>query len=316
MSPGAAGKPRVVIVGAAGQLGYELTQLLAAHTHLTALTRQDLDFTNETRLRAIIRAVAPAAVINTAAYNNVDLAESQAEIAFAVNANVPRVLAEEASALGALMVHYSTDYVFDGKSRSPYLETSPPNPLSVYGESKLAGEHAVAAAGGAHLIFRVAWLYGAHERSFARMVLRVARGGRQLRFVDDQVGSPTWSRRVATVTVNVLRQLAEADVYALPPDAAGIFHLTSSGATTRFEQAMTIVSLDRHQGEAEVDIRPISAAEFGAPARRPPYSVLDTGRIRDRFGVQMPHWRTDLEEAMPSISDAAHAARATPSQLR
>jgi dTDP-4-dehydrorhamnose reductase len=296
-----------LVVGAAGQLGRELTDRLAADAEVMAITRKDVDLRDIARLRSLVRAMAPAAILNAAAYNNVDLAEVEADTAFAVNAEVPRVLAEETSRLGALLVHYSTDYVFDGTARTPYRETSTPAPLNVYGESKLAGERAVAAVGGLHLIFRVAWLYGPHEKSFARMVLRVAREPRELRFVIDQLGSPTWSRRVAMATANILRQVAEDDRFALRDQASGLFHLTSAGATTRFDQAQAILALDRDPGRQIARIRPITSEEYGARARRPAYSVLDTSRVAERFGILMPDWRKDLEEAMPSINDAVQA---------
>lgn len=316
MTPAGNSGKRVLVVGAAGQLGRELTDVLAADNQVTAITRKDLDLTDESRLRASVRAIAPAAILNAAAYNNVDLAEAEADEAFAVNAEVPRVLAEEASRLGSLFVHYSTDYVFDGATRTPYRETSAPAPLSVYGESKLAGEQAVAAVGGPHLIFRVAWLYGPHERSFARMVLRAAREPRELRFVNDQIGTPTWSRRAAAATASVLRQISDGNGFALRAEAFGLYHLTSTGATTRFEQAEAILSLDRYRETQLARIRPISSGEFGARARRPSYSVLDTSRVAEQFGIRMPEWRKDLEEAMPSISEAARAELESASSAR
>lgn len=292
-------QPTVLLLGAAGQLGTELRQTLDVVGRVVPATRADLDLTDSRRLREVVRAVSPAAIVNAAAFTSVDGAESHSAEAFAVNALAPGVLAEEAARAGALLVHYSTDYVFDGTARAPYREEDPPNPLGVYAESKLAGERAVAAAGAAHLILRVSWVYGAHGRNFVRWILRAARTQWELPVVRDQTGVPTWGSRVAEGTATILTMLRDGPRITLSGDRMGLYHCVSRGEASRVEFVEAILALDPQPDEHVLErIVPVSSEEFYSPARRPAYSVLDSTRLATRFGVRIPEWRDDLTRAM------------------
>jgi dTDP-4-dehydrorhamnose reductase len=291
-------RPSILLLGASGQLGKELARALAGVGDVRALARSELDLTDAPRIREEIRSLAPGAIVNAAAYTRVDDAESEPALAFAVNAAGPGILAEGASRSGALLVHYSTDFVFDGRSSRPYRESDPPNPLSVYGASKLAGEEAVAAVDGQHLIFRTAWLYGA-EAGYVAVVRGAALRSGPMRFVDDQFGSPTWSRRVARTTATILAGLAIGDRFELPGEARGLYHLAGAGGASRLEFARAILETDpATQGRSVSEIEPVSSAAFVQAATRPAYGVLDCQALGDRFGVRLPPWRHDLARAL------------------
>jgi dTDP-4-dehydrorhamnose reductase len=278
----------IVVTGATGQIGYEAVRELAPLGTVVGLTRADLDLANPSAIRQTIRTLRPRVIVNAAAYTAVDRAESQRELCAAINADAPAVLAEEARRLGALLVHYSTDYVFDGSKRSPYVEEDLPAPLSVYGATKLAGEQAIQAAGGSYLILRTSWVYGARGTNFLRTMLRLARERTELRVVNDQVGAPTWSRSIAAATAQLLLDVGT-------DGAAAVYHLTAAGSTTWHGFAEAILEGDPQREEQLCRaIIPISTAEFGAPARRPLYSVLDCTAIREGFGLALPDWRQQL----------------------
>ncbi|HEY0970503.1 MAG TPA: dTDP-4-dehydrorhamnose reductase [Gemmatimonadales bacterium] len=287
---------RLVVTGADGQIGWELQRTLAPLGRVYALRRADVDLTDEARLRHLIRETRPAAIVNAAAYTAVDRAESEPDLAFAVNARAPEVLAEEAARLGVPLVHYSTDYVFDGTKGAPYVETDPVAPLGVYGETKLAGERLITAVGGTHLVFRTSWVYGVRGHNFLRTMLRLSRERDELRVVADQRGSPTPARLVAEVTAQVLGGLVRAAPLTVANAPVGVHHLTTRGDTTWFEFARAILALDpRGSEQRAVRVLPVSTAEFPTPARRPAFSVLDTSGTELAFGLSLPHWHDQLE---------------------
>jgi dTDP-4-dehydrorhamnose reductase len=278
----------IVVTGATGQIGYEAVRELAPLGKVVGLTRADLDLASQAAIRETMRALRPSVIVNAAAYTAVDRAESERHQCAAVNADAPGVLAEEARRLGALLVHYSTDYVFDGSKGAPYTERDAPAPLNAYGTTKLAGEQAIQRAGGAYVILRTSWVYGARGTNFLCTMLRLARERPELRVVDDQVGAPTWSRAIATATARLLRDPSSESL-------AGIYHLTAGGSTTWYDFARRILESDPRRAEQICRaVIPISTAEFGALARRPLYSVLDCSAIRERFNLALPDWREQL----------------------
>lgn len=291
--------PRILLTGASGQVGWELARTLACLGDVRALSRSELDLENADALRRAVRETAPAAVVNAAAYTAVDRAEEDEARAHAINAVAPGVLAEEAARAGALMVHFSTDYVFDGTACTPYREADPTAPMGVYGRTKLAGEQAVAAAGGPHLVFRTSWVYGRRGHNFLRTILRLVREREELGVVDDQVGTPTWSRMLAQATAGVLATASRDGRFALERDAWGVYHATGGGETSWHGFARALVALDPAADEHVCrTLRPLTTAEYPTPARRPARSVLDSARLAERFGVRLPHWRVQLELAM------------------
>ena len=293
--------PAFLVLGAAGQLGFELVRELAAVGDVAALTRADVDLTDPDALRAAVRRAAPSVVINAAAYTAVDAAETDAARCHLVNAVAPAVLAEEAERSGAAIVHYSTDYVFDGTSDRPYTEADTPNPVGVYGATKLAGEHAVVAASTAHLIFRLSWVYGLRGRNFLRTMLRLARERDELRVVSDQQGAPTWSRLIAACTAQLLARAAHSPggVRDAVARVGGLYHLGAAGATSwhGFAEAVLAADPDRDQQRCRV-VRAVSTAEYPTAARRPAYSVLSSEKARRRLGLELPGWRRQLDLAL------------------
>lgn len=285
-------RSRILLTGGSGQVGWELRRALAPLAQVVAPPRAELDLRDAASLRRAVRALRPAAIVNAAADTAVDAAESAPDAAHAVNAAAPGVLAEEAARLGALLVHFSTDYVFDGRSASPYREDDAPAPLNVYGATKLAGERAVAAAGGAHLVFRVGWIYGARGRNFARTVLARARAGQALRVVDDQRGAPTWSRMAAEAVALVLARLRAGEGFTVDPAAAGVYHLGSGGEATWHGFARAL--LDADPAAAAATLEAVSTDERPGTARRPACTLLDSARAEAAFGVRLPEWREQL----------------------
>ena len=292
---------RILLAGRNGQLGHELLRTLAPLGEVIALDRAALDLGDESAIRAALRRLRPSLVVNAAAYTAVDQAESQTDLAFAINARAPAVLAQEAAALGARLIHYSTDYVFAGdKPQGAYTETDPTGPINAYGRSKLAGEQAIAAVGGEHLILRTSWVYGAHGANFVKTVIRLARERETLSIVADQIGAPTSSRLIAEATAVLAMQLASRG------DAApgGIYHLQAAGETSWHEFAGLIVERLRAEDAQSVRCRelvPIPASAYPTPARRPANSRLDCARIARSFGLRLPHWRDDFERHFAEI---------------
>jgi dTDP-4-dehydrorhamnose reductase len=292
----------LLLLGQSGQVGWELRRTLAPLGAVVAPDRRALDLASPDSIRAAVRAVRPTLIVNAAAYTAVDRAEAEPELAHAINGAAPGILAEEARRLNIPLVHYSTDFVFDGQASEPYAEDAPPNPINVYGRSKLEGERAIRASGATHLILRTGWVYGARGQNFPRTILRLSRERETLKVVDDQVGTPTWSRFVAEATAQALGRL-------LPPRPAlaweavsGSYHLTPAGRTTWFGFAQALLEADPHkEGRALRQLLPISSAEYGSPARRPAMSCLDCAALRRTFGIVQPEWRTLLALVMEEL---------------
>lgn len=283
----------ILVTGATGQLGAELVHALAPHGAIVATRHADLDLADPAAIVATMRRVNPALVVNAAAYTAVDLAEQEADRADAVNGVAPGVLAEEAKRMGALLVHYSTDYVFDGAASEPYDEDAPAHPLSSYGRSKLAGERAVAASGARALVLRTSWVYGRSGRNFLTTMQRLARERPEIRVVDDQTGVPNWARELARATARLVGQglpwLAERN---------GLYHLSARGSSTWYGFARAILA-----GVPGVRVVPISTAEYPTPARRPSYGVLATARFERTFGFALPDWKDSLGDCLASDAE-------------
>mgnify|MGYP001585284680 CR=1 FL=1 len=299
---------KILLAGSNGQIGWELHRCLAPLGKVIAPNHQQMDLTNPNAIRATIREIAPAIIVNAAAYTAVDQAESQPDLAMAVNGIAPGIMAEEAKKLGAVMVHYSTDYVFDGCASVPYREDDRPNPLSVYGNSKLAGEQAIQTAGACHLIFRTSWVYAARGKNFLLTILRLARERDELEIVADQVGAPTWGRTIASATATILGQPlarlaadAPATASLLPwfEQVSGIYHLTASGQTSWHGFAERILQevappSDSAPTSAWPKLVSITTADFPLPARRPAYSVMSNAKLFETFGIALPEWEKSL----------------------
>ncbi|GGB98776.1 dTDP-4-dehydrorhamnose reductase [Pseudoduganella buxea] len=285
---------KILLTGCSGQVGYELERSLQGLGEVVAVDRARMDLSDLDQVREVIRAVQPGLIVNPAAYTAVDKAESEAALAYRINAEAPGLMAEEAARLGAALVHYSTDYVFPGDDPAARVEGDATGPLNVYGASKLAGEQAIAASGAAHLIFRTSWVYGMRGKNFLLTMLRLARERDELRVVADQHGAPTWSRTIADSTAQVLAHARAANFDpAWWREHGGIYHLSSQGQTTWFEFTQAIVA------QAGIDCRlvPITTADYPTPARRPRYSVLSSERLLQRF-VDLPHWQDALRLCM------------------
>jgi len=286
---------KILITGAAGQLGRELKRSLACLGELVTCDLAQLDLTKPDAVRDAVRIIAPTVIVNAAAHTAVDKAESEPALADAVNAVAPGILAEEARRLGALLIHYSTDYVFDGSKATPYTEDDAPAPLSVYGRSKRAGELTVAAAGGRHLILRTSWVYGLHGANFMKTMLRLGRRscetGDELRVIGDQIGAPTWSRHLADATALVL---ARREI------PSGLYHLAAAGETSWHGYAEAIFAEAKAAGLLEKSpvVHRITSADYPLPAPRPANSRLDCSRFRRDFGLALPDWRTGLVDCL------------------
>lgn len=294
---------KILITGKNGQVGWELQRSLARFGHITAIDQDDLDLTDSSKVREVVRDLHPDIIINPAAYTAVDKAESDSATATAVNAIAPGILAEEAAKLGAVLVHYSTDYVFDGSKPSPYTEDDLPNPQSVYGRSKLAGENAVRMAGGKHLILRTSWVYGVHGGNFIKTILRLAKERSELRIVADQFGAPTWARDLAQTTASIL---ALWQTKGWDDSLSGLYHLTAAGRTNWHQYAEEIVRLarvyDTELAAKQLVIHPIATHEYPVPAKRPVNSVLANNKIADTFGIKLPAWQDSLAACMRELA--------------
>ncbi len=278
---------KILLTGATGQVGWELRRTLAPLGEVRSFDRFGLDLADVPPLVAAVRSLQPDAVVNAAAYTAVDKAESERDRAFAVNATAPRVLAEEARRIGAFLVHYSTDYVFDGEKPAPYVESDPTHPINVYGESKLAGEQAIAKSGCQHLILRTSWVYGPRGRNFYLTMLRLAKERPELRVVDDQVGAPTSSLAIARATAQLLEK-----------GARGLYHMTAAGATTWCGFARAILAHAR----ISTPVVAIRTEAYPTPAKRPRNSRLDCSRLRADLGVELASWEEQLAEVTLAVS--------------
>jgi dTDP-4-dehydrorhamnose reductase len=300
-------QPCILIVGAAGQVGVELQRSFAGLGRIDTADVESVDLADADQTRALVRRVRPSVILNAAAYTAVDRAESEPDLAMAINATAPRVLAEEALALNALLVHYSTDYVFDGRKQQPWVETDVPNPLSVYGATKLAGEQAIAQVGGKYLIFRTSWVYGPHGKNFLLTMLRLASERDSLSIVDDQIGSPTTSIELARVT----REITEGVIsgkFGATQDWAGLYHTTCSDSTTWFGFAKAIFTRASAQLQVKApELTPLETKDYPTPAMRPGNSVLSNQKLFDRFGVRLLSWQAALDDVMQILASSKNS---------
>jgi len=287
-------KPRILIIGDQGQIGWELQRTMATLGDVVAIDLDTkpiaIDLAEPDSIRKAVREIRPDWIINAAAYTAVDKAEEEPELVMAVNGIAPGILAEEAKALGASFIHYSTDYVFDGAATEPYGEDSPANPLSVYGKTKLAGERAVQAIDGQYFIFRTSWVFGYRGHNFLMTMRRLAQEREELKIVNDQYGAPTWCRHIAEATSQIVSQCM-ADP-ALINKKQGLYHMSSAGKTTWYEFAKAIFDDMREAGDklAVKKIMPIMTNEYPLTAVRPMFSVLNNAKLRTEFGIFMPDW--------------------------
>lgn len=288
---------KILLLGDTGQLGWELRRSLLPLGEVVSIDFPLLDLSQPESVREIIREVSPRLIVNATAYTAVDRAESEPATAMAINGYAPGIMAEEARKLDALLVHYSTDYVFDGEKGEPYDEGDEPNPINMYGRSKLAGERAVETAGGDYLIFRTSWVYSLRRPSFVTKVLEWARSQSSLRIVDDQVSGPTWARMLAEVTVQLLTRGSRKDFASLR-ELAGIYHLAGDGYASRFEWARAILDLNPDPDAPKIEVNRANTSEFPTPARRPAFSALDTTHFARTFDLHMPDWKTALGLAL------------------
>jgi len=284
----------ILITGANGQVGFELARTMQGLGRVVALGRNALDLADLDAIRAVLRNLRPAIVVNAAAYTAVDQAEADRDAAFRLNSDAPAVLSQECAKLGALLIHYSTDYVFDGaKQGAAYVESDPANPQNVYGASKLAGERAIADAQGTYLIFRTSWVYGARGKNFVRTMLRLGAERDELRVVADQIGAPTWSNTIATSTAHVVASGLRAGQVDYWERNSGIYHLTAAGEASWYDLARAV--FETAMGEKAPRVVPIEAREYPTPARRPQNSRMSNEALAERFGVRQPDWRVALE---------------------
>jgi dTDP-4-dehydrorhamnose reductase len=289
---------RVLLLGENGQLGWELRRALATFGEVIALDYPQIDLTRLEQARRVIKRIKPQVIINATAYTSVDGAESEPEVAMAINRDAPSIIAEEAKALGAALIHYSTDYVFDGKKSEPYVETDLPNPVNTYGQSKLAGEHEITQIGGTYLILRTSWLYSLRGETFVNKVLKWSRQYETLRIVEDQVGSPTWCRMLAEATVQVLA-MGRIELVGWLADRRGLYHLAGDGYISRYEWAQEILKYNpRPQEQVTREVLPSLTSEFPTPAPRPLFSALNCNRFYKTFGIRLPDWRDALRLAL------------------
>jgi dTDP-4-dehydrorhamnose reductase len=298
---------RILVPGRTGQVGCELQGALAPLGTVIALDRSAMDVADPDSIRRAIRDAKPEVIVNATAYNNVDRAESETELAMQVNGVAPGVMAEEAKRLGAVLIHYSTDYVFDGELDRPYSEDDPPNPINAYGKTKLAGERAIEAVGGHYLILRSSWIYSARGSNFVLTVLRLAREKPELAMVDDQSGSPTWARALAEATAELLRRKE------LITPHSGVYHLAASGHTSRYEFAKAIIQvMSEVSGVTDgwAHVKPTTSDQYPLPAIRPLHPAMSKSRIKRVFGIEMPSWQLQLDDFLLDLaaSDAFQRA--------
>ncbi len=295
---------KILLTGVNGQVGWELRRSLMTLGEVVPASRDGgngilkMDLSHPESLRDVIRDVQPQLIVNAAAYTAVDRAESEPDVAMAVNGIAPGVMAEEAQRCGAVIVHYSTDYVFDGTKQAPYVETDRTNPLNVYGQTKLAGEQAIQVIGVPHLIFRTSWVYGLRGKNFLLTMLKLAREREELKIVDDQIGSPTWSCTIAQATAQIVAQ-GGGNWPEFIEQKSGLYHLTSTGETSWYGFAQRIFELtDGVEERALKSVLPIGSEFYPNPTKRPDYSLLGVGALVRSFGLRLPGWDEALETAI------------------
>ena len=296
---------KILVFGRVGQVGWELRHKLACLGEVTAIDYPEIDFSRPDSIRTTVRAAEPTVIINAAAYTAVDKAESDPDLAMAINGTAPGVIAEEAKRLGSILVHYSTDYVFDGTKPGPYVETDAPNPINVYGKTKLAGDQAIQSVDVDYLILRTSWVYGARGSNFLLTMLRLAQERAELQIVDDQIGAPTSSECIAQATANILAQLLAPAGRGLD-GRSGIYNLTSTGETTWFGFAKALLTESSGTfGFTVPNLIPIKTSEFPRPAKRPANSRLSCQRLEQTFGVTLPHWEYALSLVLDTLTEGS-----------
>ncbi len=303
-------RPRVLLSGANGQVGSALQHSLGEENEVFAFDRTTLNLTNSEQIRQRIREIKPDVIINAAAYTAVDQAEKEADLAFTINGTAPGIFAEEAARINATLIHYSTDYVFNGSGTQPWREEDEAAPLNIYGKSKLVGEQAIKTTGAAHLILRTSWVYGEHGNNFVKTILRIAAEKTEMNIIDDQVGAPTSAEFIANTTAQILNQLKENSI-ALN---SGAYHLCCSGETSWHGFASEIVRLAEQSNTpiAVKEIHPIPTSAYPTPAERPKNSRLDCTRLNKVFGLQPISWQTALANTLPLILASSTAATFRP----
>lgn len=287
----------ILLTGVTGQVGQELQDTLLLVGKVIALKRDQLDLTNPESIRLAIAKIQPDIIINPAAYTAVDKAESEPEIAYAINGIAPSIMAKEAEKINATLIHVSTDYIFDGRKNSPYLEDDTPNPIGIYGKSKFQGEQGIRENSSQHIIFRTAWVYGSRGYgNFVKTMLRLGKEREEIRVVADQIGSPTWSKDIALAITNLL----QLPTFPLP----GTYHFTSSGVASWYDFAVAIFELAKELGfPLRVKrVIPINTSEYPTPAQRPAYSVLSTRKLETVLGDFPPHWRSSLKQMLQELA--------------
>lgn len=282
---------KIILFGRNGQLGRELQSVLAPFGEVIASSRNELDLKDSSALESFIRLHKPNIMINASAYTAVDSAEQESELAYQINDTAPRIMAQLAHELNSAFIHVSTDYVFDGALGRPYTESDTPNPLNVYGESKLAGEESIQKAGGAYLILRTSWVYSMNGNNFVTKLLQWARKTPDLKVVDDQIGNPTSARALAEIISQLLAKAGD-ELFNFFEKNAGLYHLAGRGYASRFDLAKEIIAL---KPDLTVSLQPARTADFPAPAQRPLFSALDCALFESTFGLRLPEWQSALE---------------------
>jgi dTDP-4-dehydrorhamnose reductase len=289
---------KIVLIGKNGQLGWEFQHTLPLLGESISLGRNDLDVSDPRAIQNILSEMKPNLIFNASAYTEVDLAETQIELATKINATAPGVMADIARKIKATFIHYSTDYVFDGRNRTPYTENDPVNPLNIYGKSKLIGEENIKQAGDAYLILRTSWVYSMRGNSFVNKVLGWSRRNKNLKIVSDQIGSPTWARALAEIT-SLAIAASKANLLNIVREQRGIYHLAGSGYTSRYEWAKRILANDPNRTEQLIQtIEPVPSGEFPTPALRPLFTALNCAKFEESFGLCLPSWEESLQLAM------------------
>lgn len=285
---------KILLLGNTGQVGWELNRTLLTLGELTALDYPQIDMADPDSITQVVREIKPNLIINATAYTNVDKAEQEPDLAMAINGTGPGILAEEARSLNCALIHYSTDYVFDGTKGEPYTEEDQPNPLNVYGKTKLAGERAIQDVGSAYLIFRTSWVYSLRRPCFVTKVLQWARENKTLRIVDDQVSNPTWARTLAEATAQVIAQ-GRGKVVDYMQENRGLYHMTDKGQCSRYDWAKAILECNPNKGEQVVStLLPAKSVDFASPASRPLISILSLDLVKTKFKLEISDWRVSL----------------------
>jgi dTDP-4-dehydrorhamnose reductase len=287
---------KILLLGNTGQVGWELNRALLTLGELIAMDYPQIDMSDPDSIRSIVREHKPNLIINTTAYTNVDKAESETDLAMAINGTGPGILAEEAKRLKGALIHYSTDYVFDGTKREPYVEEDEPNPIDAYGETKRVGENAVQEVGGVYLIFRTSWVYSSRRPCFVTKVLKWAQEQETLRIVDDQISSPTWARTLAEATAQVISHSNNIILIDYLNEKSGIYHICDNGFCSRYDWAKSIIELGSQSYKISTkEIIPAKSKDFPTAAQRPTLSRLDCSKLNDSLNIYMPDWKMALQ---------------------